>query len=736
MYPEFKYVDMLDFGGAWTLPDAEDVPIGQGALQSNNVEFINGQVSTRKGFGQALKGVQGGVPSLMTGMHNWLFGAGNYLIYWRTDGAYYTNIINTPTSTTSLFSASGQAGTAVSAGPRTIITSFASDQTSVIPGRIAGFQTGVYCDTLFAPPKTYAGSWSNVGSGLVTPGKHYLGYLLEYRSGFITRPCPDSGVFDPTSRTFTPSSITATGGAVLNFSFDTTGWDPSIAYIWAIMTPANNSTDFRIVPGSRTPIPSPGYTGVIVVNITDDDLLATGQDATQYQFLWTQGVSTGHPFYPTAVVSLGDRMGYVTKLLTSDKSSTYSALVVSDRNNHQSITADQHLVQLPGQQDITTAFSLSDGAHYIVGPHWTYSTSDNNQVPVQWPSPRVVDGRRGTQAIRGVDVSATGENAWVADTDGLYLFAGKYADLPISYLQTPDWKRINWAQASKIVVKDHSSKKKVYVLAPLDGATNPSHLLCWDYTNGKTPTTVKYSLQQINYYAMGSIAVVRNDLANQTDGNKKQMELWVSGSTDVPVLREMSDTDTSPYRDFNWTGLATVNGDSASGQKVIHATSTNLAQLYAGMQLRIGDGTVRAETITIASVSVGSSTITATTNLVSSHTAVQADSIDLLGVPISGYYQTALFPGKEAQNGVMTFHGFHARVRGSGAHVPIIKSLDSTSSVSLISQSLTTSPNKELRWLADLRSEMASVIFQDLVLDDYFILSSLRMYFTPWITTR
>src|SRR5262249_33695959 len=145
------------------------------------------------------------------------------------------------------------------------------------------------------------------------------------------------------------------------------------------------------------------------------------------------------------------------------------------------------------------------------GPNWTYAFEDTGDVPVTWPSARLVDGFIGTQAPRGFTVNASTGLGWCAHTTGLYVFqGGAFNPLPVSYMNAPDWARINWAQAAKLQVVDDKDKQRVYVLAALDANTSPSHLLTFDYTNGMTTETIKYSLWNIAGYLPGSICIVQN----------------------------------------------------------------------------------------------------------------------------------------------------------------------------------------------------------------------------------
>src|SRR5204862_264006 len=112
-----------------------------------------------------------------------------------------------------------------------------------------------------------------------------------------------------------------------------------------------------------------------------------------------------------------------------------------------------------------------------------------------------------------------------------------YTSLPISYYQSPDWNRINWDAPDAIDIKDNPAIKKVYVMAALDGATEPTHMLTWDYTNGPSETKVQYSLDIIQNYDIGAMEVVRNGLSGMPVGVPQTPELWLGSSSEQPILR-------------------------------------------------------------------------------------------------------------------------------------------------------------------------------------------------------
>lgn len=508
-----------DFGGAWTYQDAPDIPPSAG-LSATNVEFLTGQVSTRKGFATAY--AHG---NASTALYNWLGPLGSLVLWYRVldDSIRYINLSSPSPAALVTTLTGGHAFIAANAGSRLYTAIFNTSQAGVT-GRVFSYQSATFVsDTLFQPPITYTPSApTEPGAGVITAGTHKLGYLIEYRSGFITAPSPSTSG-SPGSTRFSPVSFTAAGSKNAQWTLNTT-WPTGAVKVHVIMTTTTNTSRYYFVPGANAAVTggSPGSISP-TFSISDDDLIATAREATEHMFFNTQTTGGTAPFNPAFVVQYGDRMVYGSTI-SDGVGNNNSCLYISNKNAYQEVTTDQHTYQLPGSIDIVTAQSLN-GTLYIFGPHWTYGTIDNGDVPATWAAARLVDGRRGTLAIRGVEASPSGQFLWVADSSGLYVFdGGVYPLLPVSYNQTDIWERINWAAKHTVQVKDDARKKIVHVAVPLDSATSPSHILSWDYTKGVSPAKVDFAIREFNDFPIGAIEIVQNYTS-------KRQELWLTGNS-------------------------------------------------------------------------------------------------------------------------------------------------------------------------------------------------------------
>lgn len=545
--PTYKNELQAQFSGSWLLLDSTDVPRPHGLL-STNMEYIPGAAKTRLGFSQAVN-----TNEAITSMFNWISSLGDLLVYYRSsDNAVRLLDIAAVTPTASTVIAGNLLGHAASyadAGARLYLSFFDSDGIGASGARVISYQSAAFVsDLCFQPPIIYdPGAPSEPTTGTITQGLHYLGYRIEYRSGFVTRPSPDSGIGTPSVSTFLPVPFTAAGGANAAWTLNTV-WPVGAVRVHVIMTPVANQADWRFVPGAFTSVTGGVLQSVtITFDISDDLLFANGTDSTPSLFLLTNTVANAPQILPSIVCTHGDRMSYITTV--SDNVGNQSgAVYMSNKNAYQEIAPDQSLIQLPGLKDIITAISL-DAVYYIFGPQWTYRTSDNGADPITWAAPQLVDGRRGTLAPRGACVSPSGTYGWVASQDGLYYFPGVYQGLPISYYQQPDWDRINWDAQECVDIKDDPTVKKVYVIACLDGAESPSHLLTWDYTNGFDASQVQYSLDSIQGYSLGCMEVVKNALQGMPVGVPQKRELWLGPSDQAPILRRNSEEDNDPFLD-------------------------------------------------------------------------------------------------------------------------------------------------------------------------------------------
>lgn len=535
----YQEKDIEDFGAVILFPEEGDFAANRGLL-ARNVAYEANQVATRTGFANFMA-----VSGAVTAMFNWVysdptFGPQNYLFRYE---AGYGGIRNTNLLTMTDYATYVQAAYGAkwaNAGSRVYMTTFDAFQSGVGNGQVFSL---LGQDVLFARPMltTEVAMTSSVfafGSGNLTPGTRKVGFIMTTKNGFTGRPAPATA---DSSLTFVPITVTTTvTNKTATITITPVGtWPSYSATIQLIATTTTNQARYFFVPGASYAAPGGSTFAVtITLNISDDDLVGRNPVEATGFFNWlTQGYLGTPPFSPSTLFEAGNRMIYLC-----NNSTFGQCAFISEPNNYQAITADQHIFYLPGQKRVVTGFAIRNSIIFL-GPNWTYAAHDNGRQPVTWAAPQLVDAAIGTLSIYGVDVNASQGIAWVASVNGLYrYYGGSYDALPVSYYVTADWLRINWAAPNAVQVSDNASQKIVSVLAPLDGATTPTHWLTWDYTNGTTAETIKYSINNKNDVNPSSMLTVQNPAS-------KALETWVGPSAAGSIQRQTAETEAFAFRD-------------------------------------------------------------------------------------------------------------------------------------------------------------------------------------------
>jgi hypothetical protein len=531
--------------------------ITAGAIISRNNMFRHGQVRTRNGFGQAQN-----MNRIVNFLTSWQQGSSvfNYLIHLEN----YTNLRALDlrgilTEKDLLLSLSGVRGlTTAQAGSRIY---FAFADVNGLGTEHAYVWDGLntngteHMDKCFSPPLrdttdvSVSSATTAVPEGKVplSGGDHNVGFLILTRSGFLTRPCPSNS----SGSSIVPHEITATGSDAYNITLTPNGnWPDWALQAWIIMTPVDNSEDYRIVSGAVGNIGGGGAVPVVITVADSDNTIRGDNSAVKYFDMISQTPAGAAPFEPFLVVEGSNHMCYFTEI-NSDFGGTQSAVYVSDSGNYQNMRTAQNLLQLPGFRSMRSGVWIGNAFH-VMGPQYTYFWRSTGQEPVYWGDPERIDGRIGTRWIDGVTHDPSRGYAWVAAQDGLYNYAGTaYTHMPISYYQgASDWDRINNAAApSTLKVRESPKRHMVAVFAPLDAATECSHVMVWDWSEAGTPEgsidplKVKYSLWDITSFEFGGADFVLDDTS-------REWELWVGRATaSGDILRLKNDDDSNLYQD-------------------------------------------------------------------------------------------------------------------------------------------------------------------------------------------
>lgn len=520
---------MADLRGSWTrartdLPvasRAQNTYLTNRASNAINVRYDGGRVIGRDGFLAGLAAT-----GKMTMMYQWfaystsVTGAGapqNFLVTFENGAIRYRNLyFHYETTAEAIAGAYG--ATVVEAGDRLYVALYSPGPVGATETRILFPFAGEGFDSIsnaFMGPMSEVPTFTEPFAGLVTAGLHKWGYIVTSRSGSQLKPSPYSAAI------FTPPSFTAAGDTTVQMQVSAV-WPDDAMFVSPIMTTIENLEKFFIVPGMElSVIPGMLYPVQFQISITDEVLEATATELTDNFGYMTQYTDGTGPFKPFNLAQLGRRIAYFVE----------NKVYISDQDDYERVTEDQHVLQLPGERYVVTACQIR-GVNYFFGPKWTYAAVDNEDVPVLWAAPYAVSLGQGTSAVHGVCVNTTGDMAWVANEYGLWDFGGGYDAIPVSDMNEPEWRRINWGQAQTTMwIVDDPIAQTVMVFAPLDGATENTHRLTWSYSRGRGPTQVDFSLDTL---PAASACMVREQTSQRS-------RLWLGpNASTTPILVEDS----------------------------------------------------------------------------------------------------------------------------------------------------------------------------------------------------
>lgn len=562
-------------------PDETGVALGFARL-ARNIIFPFGKLVSREGFGP-VAATTGAVTSMF-----WFYAANvTKLVYYAGSTLYaldITTLGNPSPTVVTLYSLAGYAATVAQAN----LFYYAAIYTSsiVAAGQARVGSAGAWVDKCFSGPLASVSlSATDSGTGISTKGQKHFGIVGVSRSGFTGHPSPASA---PGFANFQPYSFTSAGNKSITITASAT-WPADWVAVWFIMATTANLSDYVFLPGSKSAV-SGGSAGSVSFTINLDDGSLRGQvaqgtaDSANENFnLLTQDSSGNGPFNVLAVCPYNLRMVYL------GDGTNGPTIYVSDKLNFQHITGDQHVLQLPGQLPQTAACEGPNTILYVFGPTYTYLFSDNSDVPVTWAAPQLVSGAIGAPNPKAVTRSEHGW-IWVASEAGLQALNGsQYYPQPISYYQTADWNRINWAAANAIQVLDNPVAKRVYVYVPLDGAPACNYLLMWDYQNAQglpTASTVNYSgpdyIQITNYPGISAACMVRSE-------STKQLEEWVAPYGASHILRR----DPTLHTDTDGTTTYAIDTIYETGPILGSSDRLGLARLsFVRFRVR-GNGNVQ-----------------------------------------------------------------------------------------------------------------------------------------------
>lgn len=699
-----------DLGGEWNYPDETDNPPDKATRSWNNI-YIPGQVLTRNGFASIF------TPSdIVLSMFNWLFGSitassNNFLVWLKAGYGVRNANLASPGTGTNLYTVSGTPKGAVfaNAGDRFYAAHYNAAGVGVDGGKVYG--NGVGADDLFVRPMlttevTLACGAASAG-GECTEGVRYVGFIMTSRNGFTGRPAPanTSLVLVPTAGT-----TTAANKQFLVTVTPTTVWPSSAATLHLIMTTTYDYTKYFFVPLADLATPAGGGIAVTFTISISDDALVNSTDASSYFNLTTQNSAGTAPFNPSAVFPAGSRMAYVIR-----SSELGQGIMYSDPDEFQKIAAGSNMTYLPGKIEPITGVYM-DKTNYSFAANGTYAQGDSGGAPVTWVAPDCVDASIGTNCPEGISFDVANGRGWVAHTSGLYRFVGgRYNQMPVSYMNSPTWKRINWPVASYTLrVVDCTPLKTVCVAAPL----NCTGVVA---TSGTAVTWT--SGDEFSTAWLAGDTIVINSVSYTISSVASNVALTLTGSagTQSGVTYTISPSTNTHMLTWNYTGGDTVdavkfslwfiNSIGPSAICTVQNATTKFQELWAGPSVAGSFYRMKQDT----------------------ETNVYRDG----SLGIDSVYYTGLF-GHPTEAGIAKHHGAQIRVYGGGGNLIILAStMDDAQTATLRTITLASAPGKEYFCGMRLISERIYYQFGNAnQADRYFKLSLIRHFTSSYALSR
>lgn len=553
--------------GAWTTTAL--VRKGNPARGSvaQNVRFSPGKVSSREGTSAVFSSA-----GKVTGLFNWISPSENLLLYQDGSTIKRRKLSDGTTDDAVTGLSTTRAPSFADLGPRAYFCGFDTSGTGTMQCRIhdGNYTSGsLNVDVAFRGPLTFSAFTAvDTGTGFCTKGAHKIAFIFQSRSGFAGQPSPVSaGAFAPVTVTLNAGQRTIRASVTLN-----TPADAGLGCaLFPIMTRADNPNNWFFVPETfyaPDPLSIPASTGAwsffVDISISDEDLANRAESANDQFNRMVAGASSG-PFNPNFVAAYGKRMTYGVGV----------DVYVSEIDDPQAITADFNRLNLPSQRKVGMGFQIGQ-AYYLTGDKWTGRTSDTGDLPSTWPQPEVISDSIGAQFPNCVEPRTAGGYAWIAAESGLYVFDGKYPNRQISYLQGDIWDRINWSAAYAIQIADDVTSLKCYVAVPLDGATEPTHLLVYDYTNGLAYDTCDFGFYLFSAATFSAIRMVKE---NST--SRSVLYIGPSAAGSVLHLDESTHNDAGAAIDCIWES-SYVRGAGEIQSKTIRVGNMDLWVRGAG----------------------------------------------------------------------------------------------------------------------------------------------------------
>src|SRR3990167_1115122 len=331
-------------------------------------------------------------------------------------------------------------------------------------------------------------------AGNVEAGLHLIRVVYETDSGFITQ------------GNATPTQYTAPGAFKIdltNIPLGPAGTAKRHILATKIITNYSGRPDdyeFFFVPSGEI---ADNTTTTLTINFFDNDLVASGD------YLLDQAETIAAMVYVNS---------YQGSMIGGGEDNLESVVRVSKPGEPESFSSiDGFLLANPGDagEGVKNGIEYRD-LYFIHKGQRTYITKNNGAEPATWDV-NLVDNAIGTECYgASIVVDSLGntlDRFIIADRAGLALYDGSFKDKQLSWKIEDTWNRINKQYFNQIKVCIDPVRKLIHVNVPLDSATEPSHVLTFDYKNGLDPANIRCGID-LYQKKPTSIFITNNRAAN------------------------------------------------------------------------------------------------------------------------------------------------------------------------------------------------------------------------------
>jgi len=314
---------------------------------------------------------------------------------------------------------------------------------------------------------------TSAAAGNIEQGGHLFAVAFETPSGFITKRSPATFYNAPGGKSVLVSSLPI--------------GPPGTIARWIVATKIiliyggdQQAYEYFYVPNGRI---ADNTTTSVTLSFFDADLTATAD------FLYDQ----------LAQIPAGVYLGiFKGALIVCGEDSNPARIRVSMFSQPESFDSVEGYLEIyPKDNGGPVRNAIEFRSQLVIHKSYrSYITSDNNDTPATWtvgPLDKSV-GSECNGLCKILDVDGTSNDQFlVASRGGLVVFNGSYGD-DISYKIHDIWMRINRLYFQKVLVAYNPIQERLYVAAPLDNATECSHILYCDLSNGFTSAAARWSV--------------------------------------------------------------------------------------------------------------------------------------------------------------------------------------------------------------------------------------------------